>query len=243
LSIQAVTFDFWNTLFTEAPGAFQLYKDRRRGWLSEMLSGDTCIAHDELERAYKAEAQSHHQIWREEHRTVAAIDRLGCILKHINVSLPQAALAELATRFEEGILEHPPIPVEGATEVLSRLSERYRLGIISDVGFSPGRVLRRVLEDHGLLRFFDSMVFSDEAGRSKPHLEVFECSARFLSTEPSAIVHVGDLEYTDIVGAKQAGYRAIRFTGVTPMDEGESTAADFVTDDLTNVFRLVGMLD
>jgi FMN phosphatase YigB (HAD superfamily) len=54
---------------------------------------------------------------------------------------------------------------------------------------------------------------------------------------------VGDLERTDIIGASQAGYHAIRFTGITPMEEGETTSADFVTDDLTDIPRLVEMLD
>ena len=104
-------------------------------------------------------------------------------------------------------------------------------------------MLRQVLTNHGLLDMFDSLIFSDEAGRAKPHLEVFKRAARLLSAEPAAIVHVGDLERTDIVGAKQAGYRAIRFTGVTLMEEDETTIADFVTDDLTDVPRLVAMLE
>jgi FMN phosphatase YigB (HAD superfamily) len=78
--------------------------------------------------------------------------------------------------------------------------------------------------------------------RAKPHIEVFERTARSLSAEPGAMVHVGDLERTDIIGAKQAGYRAIRFVGVTPMEEDETTIADFVTDDLTDIPRLVEML-
>ena len=116
------------------------------------------------------------------------------------------------------------------------------MGIISDVGFSPGRVLKQVLADNGLLGVFDSLVFSDEAGRAKPHIEVFQRTARSLSTEPGAMVHVGDLERTDIIGAKRAGYRAIRFTGITQIEEGETTIADFVTDDLTDIPRLVEML-
>jgi FMN phosphatase YigB (HAD superfamily) len=52
-------------------------------------------------------------------------------------------------------------------------------------------------------------------------------------------VHVGDLEHTDVIGAKRAGYRAIRFTGVTPMEEDAATTADFVTDDLREIPRLV----
>jgi FMN phosphatase YigB (HAD superfamily) len=158
------------------------------------------------------------------------------------VSLPDAALAGLVASFEEGILEHPPILLEGAREALDILSQRYRLAIISDVGFSPGRVLKRVIADHDLLDLFDSLVFSDEAGRSKPHSEVFDITARALDATPDEIVHIGDLEHTDIVGAKQAGFHAIRFTGVTPIEEGQTTIADFVTDDLRDVARLVEML-
>ena len=57
------------------------------------------------------------------------------------------------------------------------------------------------------------------------------------------MVHIGDLERTDIAGAKLAGYRAIRFTGITRMEEGETTVADFVTDNWTEIPGLVQMLD
>ena len=243
MAIKAVSFDFWHTLFTEQPGAFKLYKERRRSLLAEAVLSFRDVDHSELEKACHLEAESHDRMWRQHHRTSAAGERVSRILSHLEVCLPDDELAELARHFEEGILEHPPVLVAGAREVLARLAGRYRLGIISDVGFSPGRVLKQVLARDGLLDAFDSLVFSDEAGRSKPHLEVFERTARSLSAEPETIVHVGDLEHTDVVGAKQAGYRAIRFTGVTPMEEGEETSADFVTDDLTEVPRLIGMLN
>jgi putative hydrolase of the HAD superfamily len=140
---------------------------------------------------------------------------------------------------EEGILERPPVLVEGVRSALEQLTGRYRLGIISDVGFSPGRVLKQILAQNDLLDAFDSLVFSDEAGRSKPHRRVFETTAEQLAAAPDEIAHIGDLEFTDIVGAKQAGYHAIRFTGVTPMREGETTAADFVIDDYAALPRLL----
>jgi HAD superfamily hydrolase (TIGR01549 family) len=240
--MEAITFDFWHTLFREVPGAFRLYKARRRSLLTEMVLSCREVDPQELERACKVEAESHDKVWRDEHRTLAAVERVGRILNDLCVSLPDTAIVELATHFEEGILEQPPLLVDGACEVLDQLRGHYRLGIISDVGFSPGRVLKQVLSNHGLLNHFDSLTFSDEAGRAKPHVEVFEHSAKLLSVEPSAIVHVGDLERTDIVGAKQAGYHAIRFVGVTPMEDDETSIADFVTDDLTDIPRLVGML-
>jgi putative hydrolase of the HAD superfamily len=242
MGIKAISFDFWFTLFTEQPGAFLLYKQRRRGVLEQALKDCRDFAHEELEYACRLEAESHNSIWREEHRTLEASERVNRILAHLEVSLPDATVAGLVTNFEEGLLEHPPVLIDGAREALDTLSRDYRLGIISDVGFSPGRVLKRVLADNDLLDYFDSLVFSDEAGRAKPHNDVFESTARSLSAKPEEIVHIGDLEYTDIVGAKRAGFHAIRFTGVTPMEKHESTIADFVIADLRDIARVVELL-
>lgn len=241
MQIKAISFDFWHTLFTEQPGAFLLYQDRRRTLLANALLSHRNFADAELERACLVEAESHFTIWQEQHRTSVAAERVGKILTHLEVCLPDASLANLVVGFEELLLEHPPILIDGARETLTQLAARYRLGIISDVGFSPGRVLKQVLAANELLHLFDSLVFSDEAGRAKPHMEVFERTARSLSAKPDEMAHVGDLERTDIIGAKQAGYRAIRFTGITPMGEDETTIADFVTDDLTDIPRLVEM--
>jgi HAD superfamily hydrolase (TIGR01549 family) len=243
LAIKAISFDFWHTLFTEQPGAFRLYQHRRRSLLAEMFPQHGPRLETDLASACLIEAENHHRVWQEEHRTLPAAERVSTILNHLEVPVSEPVLATIVTRFEEGILEHPPVLIAGAREALSSLAQRYRLGIISDVGFSPGRVLKQVLADNDLLDVFDSLVFSDEAGRAKPHIEVFERTAQSLSAEPGEMVHVGDLERTDIIGAKQAGYRAIRFVGVTPMEEGETTIADFVTDDLTDVPRLVEMLE
>lgn len=243
MHIKAISFDFWHTLFTEQPGAFRRYQHRRRSLLAEMFPQHGSRLETDLARACSIEEEAHQLIWKEEHRTLPVTERVSTILGYLDFAVSEPMLATIVARFEEGILEHPPVLIAGAREALSRLARRYRLGIISDVGFSPGRVLKQVLADNDLLDVFDSLVFSDEAGCAKPHIEVFERTARSLSAEPEAMVHVGDLERTDIIGAKQAGYRAIRFTGITPMGEGETTAADFVTDDLTDIPRLVEMLE
>ena len=243
LGIKAISFDFWHTLFTEKPGLFTLYQKRRRSLLAEAVLTQRDVPHSELEQACRVEAECHHKVWQDEHRTLDAAERVTAILNQLDVALSDVALAGLVAGFEEGILEHPPVMVTGASEVLHELSSRYRLGIISDVGFSPGRVLKQVLATNALIDVFDSLVFSDEAGRAKPHIEVFEATAQSLGVSPSEIVHVGDLERTDIIGAKLAGFHAIRFTGITPMEEDETTTADFVTDDLSEIPRLVEMLE
>ncbi|HSB10916.1 MAG TPA: HAD family hydrolase [Blastocatellia bacterium] len=243
MAIKAISFDFWYTLFIEQRGGFERYSHRRRNLLAEAVLTQRSVLHSELDRACKVEAECHHRIWQEQHRTLPATERVSAILNELEVDLPGEAVAGLARNFEEGLLEHPPVLIDGAREVLTQLSRRYRLGIISDVGFSPGRVLKQVLASGGLLDMFDSLVFSDEAGRAKPHIEVFEATARSLLVEPGEIVHIGDLERTDIIGAKRAGFHAIRFTGITPIGEDETTIADFVTDDLAEIPGLVEMID
>lgn len=231
MAIRAVSFDFWNTLFTEQPGGYALYKQSRLRLLEDALRDCGNFTGAQLKAACHTESELHNQIWRTEHRTLATAERLGRILAHLEACLPEALMAEMVKAVEEGILERPPVLVEGARAALEHLAGRYRLGIISDVGFSPGRILKQILAANDLLDAFDSLVFSDEAGRSKPHRQVFEKTAAQLEAAPREIAHIGDLEFTDIVGAKQSGYRAIRFTGVTPMREGEITAADLVIAD------------
>jgi putative hydrolase of the HAD superfamily len=243
LGIKAISFDFWNTLFKERPGGFKLYQESRRRLLAEAVRGSGSFTDEQLERACLLEAESHYQIWRGEHRTLPTAERVGKILTQLEVCLPDEAMAELVSAYEEGILERPPVLIEGVREAILALAGNYRLGIISDVGFSPGRVLKKVLTENGLLDLFDSLIFSDEVGRSKPHKEVFDRTARALRAEPGAIVHIGDLEHTDIRGAKQAGYRAIRFTGVTPLEAHDITFADRVTANFSEVPGLIQTLE
>jgi len=228
LGLEAISLDFWNTLFVETRGAFTFYADRRRQLLAEATAECGPFTDEQIAIACRAEAEQHHQVWRCQHRTLPARQRLSRILETLGADLGPEKLDELSRAYEEGILERPPVLVDGARAALEKLSARYRLGIISDVGFSPGRVLRKVMADSGILTAFDSLVFSDEAGCSKPHEEVFKQTATRLGTGPDRIAHIGDLEHTDIVGAKAAGYRAIRFAGVTPIEEGETTIADRV---------------
>jgi putative hydrolase of the HAD superfamily len=238
--IKAVTFDFWNTLFTAPREVFDLYHLRRVEILCAALGADhdrerlSSLLHDDLEVFA--------QIWREEHRTPTARERLEYVLAQLDAPLAEVECARLAELFEEGLLERPPEPVPGAREVVERLGARYPLAIISDTGFSPGRVLRKVIESAEILSHFRAFAFSNELGRSKPHGEVFLQTARALGAEPEHIVHIGDLEPTDIVGAKAVGMYAIRFVGCTPLGANEVSAADAIVGNLLDVPRVIDRL-
>jgi putative hydrolase of the HAD superfamily len=112
--------------------------------------------------------------------------------------------------------------VEAVHEIRAR---GVALGVISNTGRTPGRVLRRLLEDAGLLPCFDVLAFSDEAGVRKPAAAIFRRVLDQARTDPARAVHVGDDAVTDVAGARAVGMRAIHFV---PDPSGPGAAADAV---------------
>jgi putative hydrolase of the HAD superfamily len=104
-----------------------------------------------------------------------------------------------------------------------------RLGIVCDVGFSGGELLRELLDAGGLLGNFGGWAFSDEVGHYKPAPEIFEAALEALGAEAGEAMHVGDLRRTDVAGAAALGMTTVRYRGLN--DESEDMAeADFVID-------------
>jgi len=149
-----------------------------------------------------------YRIWENEnYRFVPNKERLDYILQRLSAQLPEDLKQNVITYFEEIALSDPPLLIEGTKETLEYLSSKYKIGIISDSGFSPARILRKILLKNGILDFFDATVFSDEIGYNKPHRTIFERILSTLSVKPSETIHVGDLLQTDIAGAKELGMK------------------------------------
>jgi len=230
--IQAVTFDFWGTLYHNTEAA-----PIRLALLQEKLGLD-----GDLQPAYDYAHHLAHEYWRAEQRSLPAARRLDAMLDYLRVSVPPPLKAELVKGFEEALLEMPPAPVRSVRRLLEALRERgLRIGLISDTGITPGRILRAVMARHGLLSFFQYCTFSDEVGWAKPHPVPFRRTLTALEVEAPFAMHIGDLPETDIVGAKAVGMRAVLFTGVTGL-AGDADQADGVVDsydDLTALLRLL----
>ena len=78
---------------------------------------------------------------------------------------------------------------------------------------TPSTSLRRQLERHGLLDYFDHWSFSDEVGWYKPAPQIFEHALAGLGvTEPARAAHVGDLRRTDVAGARAHGLLSVRYS-------------------------------
>lgn len=199
--IKAVTFDLWNTLIS-----YKDYASLRIAYLATLLNKDKLGHEREVIRQAYTSVQDH---WRlnplKEHRFVAAKDRVEMILDKLGVKVGQDAILDIVRYFEEVLLEDPPTLHEGVKLTLESLYGKYPIGLISDSGLTPGRVLRRVLKLRGILRFFRFTIFSDEVGYNKPNPFIFKQALNLLGSQPKEILHVGDLPETDITGAKRMG--------------------------------------
>lgn len=80
-----------------------------------------------------------------------------------------------------------------------------RLAVISNWDFS----LHRVLRVHDLAAFFELEIASLEEGIEKPDSRLFHMALGKLAVRPENALHVGDDPYDDVLGATQAGMRAL----------------------------------
>lgn len=84
---------------------------------------------------------------------------------------------------------------------LDALSQRYRLGILSNGNSYPERV--------GLDRRFRFVVFAPDHGIAKPDPRLFRVAIERAGCSPNQLLHVGDSLHTDIAGARSAGVRSV----------------------------------
>ena len=235
MQIRAVTFDLWNTLLCDSD-----FSNLRIALLESILREQGFPREKDLVRSeYVSAAKRIDLAWRNEQRNLSLVELIELMLKNLDVRLRDESRREVLRGFEEAIYRDVPPLVDGVEQMLRKLHGRYRIGLISDTGMTPGWVIRRVLDNYGLLQHFHCTVFSDEVGFPKPHPEMFRRAIDGLNEQPDEIVHVGDLLRTDIVGAKSIGMKTVWFNRKNKPREAVNVAPDYEIGDLSELLPLL----
>ncbi len=199
--LRAITFDCWGTLVD----AFHSTKPERITFLSRYLPG---MDLKRIEEAYDVSV-TQFALVAEHGLNLSTATVLSLTLDFLGATLPPDDLATTLRQWEETVLYSPPPLLDGALEMLRAVRSRgLAVGLISDTGMTPGRVMRRMFFQLNLLPLFDWLTFSDQIGVTKRHVQPFASTCRALSVHPSEALHIGDLLETDIRGAHAAGMRA-----------------------------------
>jgi FMN phosphatase YigB (HAD superfamily) len=235
--IEAVTFDFWNTIATVPPGA--MTEARQRGIAAALRSHDVEVEADLLVDGLRRAGLDWERAWAEG-RHLPPHEAAAALVRHLGVE--GAAREMVAEAFLGAGREVPLEFAPGIHACLAELRRRgIRLGIVCDVGFSGGELLRDLLAAEGLLGHFDGWGFSDEVGHYKPSPRIFEAALGALGAAPGEAMHVGDLRRTDVAGASALGMRTVRYRGMNPEGDAEGgEEAEFVLDSHDD---LPGVLD
>jgi putative hydrolase of the HAD superfamily len=230
--LEAVGFDLWETLLTNPQGASKKQDARRiEAMLAILSSSHPCDAVT-VESAYRELWHRCHELYWSRDLDIPTRRQIEHFLEAMSLSpdqLDDSVLAELESAYVETILHHPPAVEPHAHAVQQQLREAgFRIGLISNTGRTPGRMLRRVLEHHGLHESIDVMIFSDEQGVCKPQLSIFHDMLRGLNVAPEACAFVGDNLDVDVYGARQCGMVAIHFV---PQEKGTAVAPPLMRDE------------
>lgn len=135
--------------------------------------------------------------------------------------------SDRAQRIASGFMLDSEAAFERNRPVLKTLSERFRLGVVSNFYGN----LEAVCEGAGLCPFFKVMVDSHCVGAEKPDPVIFRAALERLGATPEKTVFIGDSLRRDREGARRMG---MRFIWVAPPDvqarQSERQAEPAVTD-------------
>lgn len=218
--IEAVTLDFGNTLVPVPAAALRGVVAITAEAMAERLGpfdvSDVLAAwHEERERQFREEVP--------QFREVDLAQRIVRILARLRGMAPPP----VDQRWDDAVAEERADPAEvawavevysaafvdalpaapGAGALIERLAADRNVAILSN--WPLAATIDRYCEAAGWTAHLTAIVVSQRVGTIKPHPAIFAAAREALGgVEPATILHVGDDWAADVVGAKQAGWRA-----------------------------------
>lgn len=95
------------------------------------------------------------------------------------------------------------VPYEFSESVVSTIKQHYILGAVTNGNAQ--------LDQIPIGKYFDFVVTAEQAGVCKPDPGMFESASKLANVPLAKILHIGDSAKTDVLGAMNAGCKAIWF--------------------------------
>ncbi len=233
--IRAITFDCWDTLLDDDPSR----NIERKEYFGQVLEENgIMILRNQIDELFAEEARLFQEHIVRHRKTRNALERAETLVDLAGARIADTEINRIAGYSDKIALEYGPPVVSGVREVLEALYGRFTLAVICNTGWHSGGTVRQLLEKCNLPGYFSHLTFSDEAGVAKPHRQIFEYTLEKIDCRPEDAVHVGDSEYSDIVGAKEIGMKAILFTGINDRYKDNNTA-DLTIDDYDDFVGII----
>ncbi len=236
--LRAVTLDLWGTILDLHDPVAKI--ERRREMLLTAIrgAGHAC-ALEQLRAGFRAARDEVEAIAAREGRDIGPPGRWERLMARLGFPLESVPFSAVEAAYEDLTLEFLPELIPGVAEAIEGLALSHRLGLICNTGYTGGRVLRQVLERHGLVSYFGVLTFSNEFGWLKPDPRIFHHTLEQLGARPAESLHVGDTEELDVAGARAAGLYSARYLPGGDNDGAVSSEADLVFSDWAEFGALI----
>ena len=207
-NVQHVSFDIWLTLIKSNPQ----FKTARTRLFKRFF--DLPHAVDELTLCFRKWDLRFTQINERTGKNIAAEEMLAIILSDLSYDLKQmseTALVDFFTEQEALFFQFQPELIE--PQLANYLHQLREQDInLSNTGFIKGKLLRKLLHELDLTKYFSFQLFSDEIACSKPSGEAFlklkQEAALLKKIANEHILHIGDNPYADGSGAEKLGMQS-----------------------------------
>ncbi|MEO1078514.1 MAG: HAD-IA family hydrolase [Pseudomonadota bacterium] len=224
MRIRVITFDLDNTLWDVEPALLRA-EEAQRSWLLQHRPGAVeAIDHDALWTVKKRVWKSHPELA----HNVTALRKVLLTELQLDAGYTDSeARSGADAAFAAFIEERQRVELySNALAVLEVLAQNYRLGALTNGNADVFRT------DAG--EYFDFAYLAEEVGASKPAPALFDAALERTGAAPREVLHVGDNPEHDVLGALDAGMRAVWLNadGLHWKHEGEPDAIIASLDDL-----------
>jgi putative hydrolase of the HAD superfamily len=232
---QLITFDLWNTLFSNKSHS----ELRLKQFFNFLQERRIFLPFEKFQEAFHTKFHFSEVTFEEiEFRHIFTEDRINKVLESIDIKISQTDVNTLKQKFELEMLKDPPLLKDGVEKTLANLAPDYQIGLISNTGVTPGKTIDRVLEEYDILQYFDITIYSDEIGLFKPHPKLFEIPLEKFNCKPQNAIHIGDMLETDIKGANDLNMKTV---WVNDKDSPRSSEIlpDYEIKQISEVIRII----
>lgn len=239
LRFRAVLFDLFDTLLLLDDAevfypvclerTFEFLLNRAINVSYEAFKKTYSTVRDEMvEKAWKTFEEPHFNL-----RVSRTVQRLG-----FNLGEKDPIVAGATKAFADEFKCHTH-PDPEANNVLMRLHQKCRLGLVSNFGIPECGY--ELLDEFGLKQFLDAVVISGAVNRRKPSPEIFRLALKALDVEAADAVFVGGSLDLDIEGPKNVGMKAILIKR-RPIPEDNKVKPDAIVERLSELPKLLAVL-
>ncbi|MEJ2216173.1 MAG: HAD family hydrolase [Gemmatimonadota bacterium] len=205
VAVEAITFDFFNTLVSHRDGMGGRGKQVMEYLQSHGIESEPW-EHQVLYDVFEPHAREYSPAFSAEEKDRYHVRVAERLFRRLKVGMAAQRAAHHATEMWQLIGPRSLEVFPDVRPTLERLREEgYRLAVVSNWQCGLGHFCVEL----GLGGLFRAVIVSAEVGAEKPDRRMFEEACRHLKTEPRQVLHVGDSPDEDVEGAQAAGLNAL----------------------------------